>query len=207
MTISQAISDIELRLYAGKPSDDADIPRSQIKYWLNGVNSSSVANWIVSENGGEIPSFATHKIDCIGVKSEKPVCLNDCNSYVYIELPDAKLLDLIDEKSIVSLYRGTQEILNYGTSGRAKINSNLRFSDKSPFFNRMGNRLYLFNGVYPPFSQFDLVYGSVDLGLYNETQAMPTPNKLLPLIFEEVEKIGLRELGSKKDLISDGIDG
>lgn len=210
-SIEKVISDIELRIYGGKPSDDAEIPRSQIQMWLDTVNSAAVSNWIVSENGGEVPSWATRQDFCVGLKADKPNCVGGCESYYYIEIPkvneeNVSVLNLKDEKAIMGLYRGKEEIFNFGTVARSRIVSGMRFANKMPFFNRVGDRIYVYNGIYPLFCKFTLVYASVDTFSLEETDDFPTVDKLLPTILEEVEKIGRRELEGVNDLLSDGID-
>lgn len=212
MTIDQAISDAELLIYGGKPSDDAEIPRRQIQQWLDIANSAAVANWIETKNGGEIPSFATRQEFCIGAVAEESECLGADCTYYYIPLPKTKdgetvsVLNLVGDKSIVGLFRGQEEIYNYGTVGRSRIMSRIRFAEKQPYLHRVGDRIYLFNGIYPPFCKFNLVYATVSTIGLDEENTFPTVDELLPLVMEEVEKKGRRELEKGNDLISDGID-
>lgn len=202
------ISDVELRIYAGKPSDDAEIERSQIIFWLETINKVLVTDYI--DKAGQIPNELIRKIDCLVVKSEIGTCTNGCVSNHYIDLPknaDGTTLDilsLINDGGIVDLKKGDSPIYKLKSPNELRLNKNLRFSNDNPYYYRVGDKIYLYNGVYPSYCRLNMFVATVSTNGLKETDEFPTVDKLITTIIDEATKIGLNELKGSYDIQNDG---
>ena len=209
-SIEQMISDVELRIYAGKPSDDAEIERGQIVFWLETVNKVLVTDYI--EETGQIPNELIRKIDCLVVKSEIGTCTNGCVSNYYTDLPkndDGSTLDILSLTSdggIIDLKKGDSPIYKLKSPNEIRLNNNLRFSNNNAYYYRVGEKIYLYNGIYPSYCKLSVCVATVSTNGLKETDEFPTVDKLTETIIEEAAKIGLNELKGKYDIQNDGTD-
>lgn len=208
------IDDLELRLFGGKPSDDREVPRPQMKKWLSDVAASILPEWIAKKNNGEIPAVVTKSFECIGVFSEDAACITEsgCSTRYYIELPKnsdgefIKILDLPNDAGVVSVMQGKREIYNFGSHGGAKVRRRIRFANKFPYTYRVGERLYLFNGVYPAYCKFSIVLATSDLSAFDEDSPFPAPHSMASAIVDAAYEVGVKEIQGIHDIISDGKD-
>lgn len=209
-SIEQLISDVELRIYGGKPSDDAEIEREQIRFWLETINKALVTDYINKTN--EIPSDLIRKIDCLVVKKETADCGNGCSSSYYVELPkneDGTTLDILSLKGdmgIVDLKKGNMPIYRLGSPSQIRINNNLRFANENAYYYRVDNKIYLFNGIYPSYCTLSLFVATVDTSNKKDNEEFPTVDSLMATILDEATRIGINELKGKQDIQNDGTD-
>ena len=207
-SIIKMISDIELRLYGGKPSDDAEIDHDQIRFWLDEVNKRLITDYI-DKNG--IPPEILRRIECLEVKHSDKDC-GACMSKNFIELPKNKdgstlsVLSLPDDGGIVELLKGNKPVYRLKSPSEIRIRTNMRFSGDESYFYRIADKIFLYGGIYPSYCKLDLVVATIDTTDLNEDDNFPTAGALEPMILEEVEKIGLRELNSQYDTQNDGTD-
>lgn len=210
-SIGKLISDVELRLSHAKPSDDFSIPRKQIRLWLDSIAPSLNADWIKKKNGGEVPPQLIRQFTCLVVKTEESECINGCNTKEYIELPlnhdgtPKGILSLTDDGGIVQIQQGTKSIIRVSSVAKLQMNLKLEFSDEFSYFIRVGNRIYLFNGVFPSYCELTAYIASCDTTDMSEDDNYPTVDDVIPMLLDEAEKIGTRELQQKLDLQDDGI--
>jgi hypothetical protein len=208
-SIEQLISDVELRIYGGKPSDDAEIEREQIRFWLETINKALVTDYINKTN--EIPSDLIRKIDCLVVHKETTDC-DGCNSSQYIELPknsDGTTLDILSLRSdggIVDLKKGNSPIYRLSSPSQIRINNNLRFANNNAYYYRVDNKIYLFNGIYPSYCKLSLFVATVDTTDKKDNEQFPTVDALMATILDEATRIGMNELKGKQDIQNDGTD-
>jgi len=209
-SIEKLISDVELRIYAGKPSDDAEIERGQIVFWLETINKALVSDYI--KKTGQIPNELIRKIDCLVVKSEVGNCTNGCVSNYYIELPkntDGSTLDILsleNDGGIVDLKKGDSPIYKLQSPNLLRLNNNLRFSNNNAYFYRVGEKIYLYNGIYPSYCKLSMFVATVSTNGLKETDEFPTVDSLIAIIVEEATKIGLNQNKSNYDIQNDGTD-
>ena len=85
------------------------------------------------------------------------------------------------------------------------MNLKLEFSKGFVYFSRVGDRVYLFNGIFPSYCHLSAHIASCDSTDLADTDNYPTVDEVIPLILEEAEKIGAREIGKPQDLQDDGI--
>lgn len=207
-SIGKMISDIELRLYGGKPSDDAEIDHRQIRFWLDEVNKGLITEYI-DKNG--IPPEILRKIECLEVKHSDKDC-GACMSNYYIELPKNKdgstmsILTLQNDGGIIELLKGNKPIYRLNSPTEIRIKTKMRFANNESYFYRIADKIFLYGGIYPSYCKLDLTIASIDSTDLADDDNFPTAEALEPLILAEVEKIGLRELNSRYDTQNDGTD-
>ena len=208
-SIGNMIDDVELRLFGGKPSDDSPIPRDQIRFWLDSANAMVLTDWI--KRTGEVPSSIVTPIDCLVVKTQTPTCVGSCESKNYIELPKNSngqykyVLTLPEDKGIVQVVLGTQNIIRLTNPRQLSIMTKTMFGKQYPYFYRVGGKIYLFNGIFPSFCKLTVFAVIIDTTDMSETDQFPTIDELIPAITDMAEKIGARELQGNYDLQDDGI--
>ena len=209
MTVAEAVSDIELRLTGGKPSDDQPLWRPQIKSWLFTVWSSLLPQYI--DKFIDIPGQVIKEYNCQLVKSDSPQVVCGCVPRYYIELPT--FVDDTGETStveVVGLQRnmGVVDVfIGEGRLERAVTRSELRIlsdiSDNEEFFYLLGDRIYVFGGHYPSAVRAHLALIVVSAGAYSDTDEFPAVGLLLDDVLKKAEEIGLRQMGAPQDITND----
>lgn len=211
-TIGKMISDVELRLYGGKPSDDSTIQRKQIRFWLDVVNADLLTEWIRAKNQGIPPQNIIQKFDCISIKTDSPVCYGGCITNYYIELPKNNIggylypLNLPLDKGINQLMQGERPIYPVQTPAEIRSKLKIRFNVETSYYYRVREKLFLLNGVFPDFSKLTLYMAASDSTGLTEDDEFPSLPDIENLILSEAEKIGKREMGMKMDLLNNGTD-
>jgi len=209
-SISKMISDVHLRLNP-KPSDDMSVNRKQIRFWLDSVAGSLTSDWIKKKNGGEVPAQIIQSFDCLIVQTEEEQCINGCNTKYYFELPKnpdssvKSILSLPGDAGLVQVLQGTKQLIRVTNIAQVQLQMKLEFSNGFVYFSRVGDRVYLFNGVFPSYCHLSAHIASCDSTGMDESENYPTVDEVIPMILEEAEKIGTREIGKPKDLQDDGI--
>lgn len=207
MTIGQFIDDIELRLYQGKPSDDKEIPREQIKFVLGQVNAAFVNQWL-QKNGYNVPGGIVTRFQCVAIATTPSECFGGCVTSHYIELPtvDGKTLSILtlpNDAGVVQVLHGNKPIYRLLNPSQLRIDTRMRFAKADSYFSRVGDKIYLFNGIFPSYAKFDVYAVCLDLSYFTENDKLPTIEGLLPQITEGVIEILSKELGSG-DIADDG---
>lgn len=198
--LNKAIADIELALTAGKPSNDVEIHKEQIRFWLDTSYSSILADMIDKDN--EIPSGSVIRENCLIQKQDKETCV--CESYFtdkYLETSNGILQAKIG--TIISLNRKNGEIINpYKNAQERALHSRLAFQMdcKGPNYILSGNRIYLFNGVFPEYETFNISYAPSEI-----TDQTSVSNKVWGSVIKDAINRGKDQLyGTKTDNTNDG---
>lgn len=208
--VGKMISDVALRLNP-KPSDDFVIDKDQIRFWLDSIAPTLNADWINKKNGGEVPPQLIKPYDCLVVKSEEVACISGCNTRYYIELPKnsdgtvKSILSLPEDKGIVQLLQGNKPILRVSSMAKLQMALKLEFAGGFSYYNRVNDKIYLFNGIFPSYCKLTAFIASCDSTDLDDEDSYPTVDDVVPMILEEAEKIGTKELSKKIDLQDDGI--
>ncbi len=198
------ISDIELRLTKGKPSDDLEIDRRQIAFWMDTIRGQMLPLWI--ERNGDIPPQALTHFDCQVATSFTPTCVvKGCYTKQYITI--SPVLQLEDDKGVYRIaLQGGKELDRYRTSAEQDILKHIRLAkptNSHPAWYRIDDKLYLL-GVLPNANiQLDLVLS--DTGTVTDTQDYPIPDELTNVLIERAVKKGLQQISQGiLDLTNDG---
>lgn len=211
-TKGKLISDIELRLTMGKPSDDFELERSQIGHWLDILRDEFVKAILEKDIAGKksINSFYITKEDCLPAVVDDEDCEGDCLPEVKITLATMPM-GLTDDKGIVRVATNAGHTVSRSTINMYDYLYDLPFSKPSEdnlVWRREGKSIYIsgadledvdityFTVYYVP------QYSSQDIG---EDAEFNVEGDLLSQILDEAEAIGRRQVyGSDEDLENDG---
>lgn len=204
-TRNDLISDIEMRMYGGNPSDDS-VVRSQIGAVIDSVAAGIMSEWIRKVNGGYIPASITtsYKVD---IKKKDDGCGKDL---YYVELPKdtdgntLPLLALTMDEGLVEVEVGRQRVIAGMSIPLVRNSQELKFGKKQIYSLWSGNEVLLFNGVFLEGMPVTL------WGVFIDTS--PDSDKKYPIVddvqmavLNGAEEILRREIGSPQDLVDDGI--
>jgi len=209
-TVEKMISDLELRFTGGKPSDDFEGAREQLRFWIDNANGALLPQWIMKVNGGQVPPTLIRRLDCLVVKTESPQCEGGCCTYDYIEFPKNPQgepivpITLLDDRGVIQMYQGVQTIYRLPSPTMLSVMTNLKNGATTPYFYRIADKLYLFNGVFTSYSRITVMCAFSDTSSLKDDDVYPTVDDLIPSILDEAEKIGRRQFTST-DLQDDGI--
>lgn len=210
-TVGKMIDDLELRLTGGKPSDDIELSREQMQKWLDDANSALLPDWIAKKNGGQVPPAIIRRIDCLAVKTDTPSCVDACCSYHYIQFPNNSdgqaivPIALPGDGGVIQVLRGKAKIYRLPSPTMLQTMTNLENGETTPYFYRIGDKLFLFNGIYPSYCKITVMAAISDTSSLTDEDVYPTVEALIPLIMEAAEKIGQRQMQGDQDLQDDGI--
>lgn len=210
-SVGKMISDVELRLSHGKPSDDFSVTREQIRFWIDSLASTLNSDWIKKKNGGEVPPQLILPYDCLLVQKETPICINNCNTRFYVQLPvnsdgtPKSILSLPNDGGVVQLLQGQKPLMRVTNIAQLQMALKLEFSDGFSYFSRVADKIYVFNGIFPSYCKLTAYIASCDSTDLSDEDNYPTVDDVVPMILEEAEKIGSKQLNQKLDLQDDGI--
>jgi hypothetical protein len=209
-TKSELISDVELRLTKGKPSDDLELERDQIGHWIDVVRDEIVSDFVQSayKRGDTISSEYIKKEACISFSEETDSCVE--NQRKFITLANA-VLNLPDDKGIVKIYTNNYEVVYPTFLEELDMVRDMPFSaptDEMYIYHREGPSKLVVSGINnnpvtaPSFIVFYII-GAVNSNI-PETSEYPIGNDLTSLLLDRVEEIGRRQLyASVEDLEND----
>lgn len=221
MTKNEAISDIELRLTRGKPSDDLELSRDLIEHWLDTVRDSLVADRLdrLAQAGEPIPEIYIKKLTCNVAESENIACVDDCDQRYTFTLTDTsvtpnvlyKTLDVIGHRGIVRVTTQGGKILIPSSPIAADCMSFLRFSKPSRqnmMFYKEGDEIFII-GLTEQLSKstkFNVYFvQSNAFETLGDDDEVPIEGRMEAALLDAVEEIGLRLLaGEYEDLQNDG---
>lgn len=210
MTKDQLISDVILRLTKGKPSDDLELERSQVAFWISIARDFVLKRYLEKRltEGEPIDNTFIFKDTCKELNIESDFCLDDCNR-IYAIL-SKNPLDLSDDLGVVRVRTNDGQRVDKTDISAVDMIMEMEFckpSVENLVYYREGQKLVIM-GV--PESMKDLVYITAwyvpkeDLSCLAETDEVNiTPDLLMPIL-DAAEEIGRRQLFGPEDLENDG---
>jgi len=198
------ISDIELRLTRGKPSDDFETDQRQIAFWMDSIRGQLLSNWI--EKYGDIPPQALTHFDCKVAISSTPTCVvGTC--YTKHSITISPVLQLKEDKGVYRVaLQGDKEIDRYRTSAEQDILKHIRLArptNSHPAWYRIDDKVFLLGTLPNANVQLDLVLSSTTT--VTDTDDYPLPDELINILIEEAVKKGLSQISQGVlDLTNDG---
>lgn len=214
-TRAELISDIELRIYQGKPSDDVELEHSQIAHWIDMTRDSILTEKLnrayVSRIG--INPFYVTKEECLALTLEDSQCLEDCGSSRFYITLTGDVLPLIKDSGIIRIsdnygrsLAGTDQLLS------ESIN-NLPFykttTARQTFF-RENNDIFISNSTESSAEiyKYNVYYVKQMSGSdISDSDDYPLEESLLPDLLDKVEEIARREMNlGISDQVNDGTD-
>lgn len=201
MTKEQLISDLELRLTAGKPSDDVEIPRPLLATWLDQARATVIQ--AESKQTGEISPSAYTRLECQSVALETPECVyGDCFVNVYLTIPTP--LSLAHDRGVQVSFTNGRTVHKIPSPQSYSIFKNLRFGKPEIGYYRVGDRLYIFGQKINHNHKFTVHLVLANTQTIDDTDTYPIPEHLIPMILQSAEEIGLRMLQVQQDINNDG---
>jgi hypothetical protein len=210
MVKDKLISDIELRITKGKPSDDLELERSLISHWLDIIRDELVFNEIKRDlkagkgiNAAylerELAKEATTEDDTIEEQdryyisvSKTPMSIPKDAGIVKVQLTDGTPI-----LPTTIRYLDVMEQLPYASPSFAR-----------PLYYRIDKKLYI-NGLGDNSAEdeyFNVYYiASYSNDEVAEDDDFKISDELLPALLDAVEDIARRERQSDEDLENDGI--
>ncbi len=198
------ISDIELRLTRGKPSDDFETDRRQIAFWMDAIRGQLLSNWI--EKYDDIPPQALTHFDCKVAIAATPTCVvGTC--YTKHSITISPVLQLKEDKGVYRVaLQGGKEIDRYRTSAEQDILKHIRLArptDSHPAWYRINDKVFLLGTLPNANVQLDLVLS--DTTTVTDTSDYPIPDELTNILIEEAVKKGMQQISQGVlDLTNDG---
>ena len=199
MTRNELISDIEMRLYGGNPSDDS-ISKAQIGFVIDTSTASVMSEWIRVKNNGYTPSSIT-------TEYTRPV-KKRFNTYnkteYYIDMPTGAngkpipLLSLYATEGLVDVVVGSQKIVRTDSIALLKNTLELKFGGKTAYYMWKNNEILLYNG------QFIEGCDALVYGVFMDADKYPLVEDAREMVLNLAEETLRRELGTKQDLLDDG---
>ena len=216
-TRKQLIDDIELRLYQGKPSDDSELPKAQIAFWIDSIRNalvSSKLNEQIKKKESLDPFYFERESNKSLTKEEGVNYDDDLTDFRYSIATDKAIMALAGGRGIVRIND------NFGRNLDPISSSNLEYYQCLPYggtsttdqaYYQEGDveifiekstdttsSTYYYDVVYIPMTGVDTVLDSEDY---------PIDEELKAILMEEVEKIARREMQlGIADLDNDGKD-
>lgn len=216
-TRQQLISDIELRLYKSKPSDDSELEKSYIAYLIDLYRNQILQDKLNDDiqKGKEISPFYHIR------ETNKPLIRETGSSYDptftkyrYYITTEKTPLTLINERGIIRVNN------NYGKNLAQSTSLNVEYLEELPyggistasqaFYREEGNKLFILSsseitqGLY----KYDALYiPMADADSYADTDDYPLEDDLIPVVLSLVEETLMAQMvGGAVDLENDGTD-
>jgi hypothetical protein len=210
-TKNTLISDIELRLTRGNISDDFEIPRAQIGYWLDTVRDTIVSERLRRRIQAKepIPKIYIEKEECKLIINASKDCRDAERYYVNLTF---EALSLQKDKAIVLVTNQAHKEIHALTHEVSAWIRYLQFSKPTkdnPTYYREGNSIYL-QGMSSSIRANTKIYAYyvkalIGAGIGDDAPYLIEPELIAPLV-DGVEAIALKELSLERheDLANDG---
>lgn len=207
-TIGQLISDIELRVTKGNVSDDFQIDRRQIRFWLDIERARLIEEKQRAQGMQELADFVK-LYECQAINERQITCGDGCNGKRYeVKLP----VSVSELKNDLGVYRvetiAGNTVHRIRLSEKARIR-NLKFAQPSKrraIYWRVGDTLTIEGGT-DNFRENGMVHLFLipeDTSDLSEDEEYPIDASLIPLLLQRVEEIARREMGTVEDMENDG---
>ena len=206
--IVDLISDVELRLTKGNVSDDFQVDRRQIRFWLDIIRSELIEEKERVSGMQELSDFV-RLYECVDIDERKVDCGGECNDKVYeVALP----VSVSQLRHDLGVYRvetsGGKTIHRTRITERNRIR-NLKFAfpnNSRIIYHRVKDTLVIEGGTnnFKENGKVNLYLIPEDTSGFDEDEEYPIDASLIPMLLDRAETIGRRELGSPEDVENDG---
>lgn len=210
MTKDQFLSDIMLRVTAGKPSDDIELEKRQIAYWLDQVLNSVVKSALDDKlkRGDIIEGTYLYPQYNVDVNIEN----NNGTSIFYLDL-DFEPMNLWRDRGIIRVANSDGfGLVNRINFAELDTLANLKLSKpglKNINYSRIKSRIILHGLDKDSYAinNFDLVYVPLTkaLDLLKPTDNIYVAEDLIPVIADAIVKIAKEQLSGINDIENDSV--
>lgn len=215
MTKNSLIDDIELRIYKGKPSDDSELDKSQIAFWIDSEREEIILDDINStiKKGGEVNPIYIKKDTCLPITKEVLACdTATTNSRFSIQLT-SNVLNVIKGKGIIRITNSEGDSLIGTSELMSEVLSELPFGGTSTglqSFYLEGDKVFIqrSTNITLQFLSYNVYYIPAGVGFNTSgDEEYPIEEALVPVLLERVEEVARREMSlGVSDLDNDGKD-
>ena len=216
-TRAKLISDIELRLTRGKVSDDFEVPKRQIAFWIDEVRDALVEDYLneAVKRGAPVDPFYISREECKLISTEDVPCIDDednCWERKVATLTGTPLF-LIGDEGMIHVTNSVGEEIHRVLHDDLQTLKNMRLSRPSQrklVYHREGNNIVIdglaqnYNGL--PKIRVAFVRSIRDWAIADQ-DAYPISDNLVPDLLANVEEIARRELAMELSFEDETNDG
>lgn len=204
-TKGELVSDLELRFTKGKPSDDLELERDQIAFWLdiaaNALLTDSISKQMAKRE--DINPFYISKSDYKTAASESIADVDISDERYSIDISDLKILPVRGFSRDYGIVRLQDEEnkqlvpINYDDSDFYKNLCFAKPSDENMQWYREGSKIYI-DGVdenIATYKKFRVFYiKTINSSSLTDSSEYPLTDDLLSIVVDVAEEIGRRQL-------------
>jgi len=217
MTRAKLISDMELRLTRGKVSDDFEVSKRQIAFWIDEYRDAVVEEYLneAVKRGAPIDPFYISREECILVATEDVPCIDDednCWERKIATMSGTPLF-LIGDEGMIHVTNSVGEELHRIEHDDLQVLKSMRLSrpgQKKLVYHREDQNLIVdglsanYNGLPKIRVAFVRSIRGWDIA---DTEEFPLSDNLAPALLDAVEDVARRELNGEwsfEDTTNDG---
>lgn len=214
MTKEQFISDVELQVYQGQISDDAELSKDQIAFWGSYNLNMLVANELNEKlkRGEFFPAVYKKRASCEVLTKEDVDCADDCGDRVFAEL-DEEVLSINKDAGIMRVITDEGDIVLKASVETLDFLRYMPFSKpdtENLVYIREGNKIYI-EGLKPvdiPFNKINVDYvPRQNMLTMANTDTILVSDMVLPQVIDlTVQRAKMELYGSQADKENDGVD-
>lgn len=214
-TRAKLISDIQLRIYQGKPSDDIELDEPQIAHWIDIVRDEILTKKLNKDlsNGLTVNGFYVFKEECLELTKESIECLEVCSDPRFFVTLSFDAIPLYKDGGIIRV------VDNYGRSltGTNQLFSESlanipyrRTSTNRQVFYKENKNIYISDNTSQSAEIYKYTVFYVkqmsDSDVSNQDD-YPLEDSMIPELMDRVEEIARREMSlGVSDQENDGTD-
>ena len=219
VTRSKIISDIELRLTRGKVSDDFEVSRRQIAFWVDEGRDEVVQLYLNSlvNKRKAIDPFYIEREDCKLIATEDVPCIDgddDCWERKIATMVGTPLY-LMGDKGLIHVTNNVGKEIHRVEHDDLNILQHMRLSKPSQrsFVYHREKLSLIIDGLSRNFSDMPKIRVAYVRSIRNwdiaDTAEYPISDSLVPELVDRIEETARREIAeaSFEDNINDGIQG
>lgn len=201
------ISDVELRLSGGKPSQDLDVVRPQIGKWVDDAYADLISQY-QKQNGGEVSGAVYLWFRGVTVNGFGPGVEKDDNTEYSCNLPASPLeFELGAGIKLVKIPGG--RMLNRIRPFDTELLPNLKFASPTYGYYFVSGRLvtilpYSFTKRTRTAKLDVLLAVAPTASDLPDNVPFPCPSHLVAVLIEKATEIGRKQLGIPQDVVNDG---
>lgn len=213
-TVREMVSDVELALYQGQISDDAETEREQIKFWLSYHLNQLVATECNEKvkRGEQIPAIYQVRASLEVPDLEETDEVDETDERVYVTM-DEEILDLNKDAGVIAVLDEQNDEIKKTTIGTILQFKHTKFGAPSLgnlLYYREGQKIYIY-GFKPsdvPFATIQVWYvPKQNLREMAETEEVLCSALVLPQVIAAAVETGKHQLlGSQADPENDGVE-
>lgn len=213
MLYSTAIDHVILNCYAGKPSDDSELSRSQVLSWLITSRDEIVKNFLDLQirNNKPLDTFYQEREANLSAQAEDLTNTEEEDERIYVTLTKQPM-NLLNDLGVVRVITEDGVMLNRSRNEQIDWVKDLKYAKptyKTPVYYRDGRKVVLEGVNYKNLKTTYIVYYIPTSGSQTLTEAstIHISDEFLNSLIDQVTKQAKMELyGSMSDEENDGKD-